>query len=124
MGQSVSSKMNNGTNTDLLDYLSQFGIENNESTIENQQMSLIQQNDDADNNSNNTSGNNISTPTSSSTSFTTINNDVAATTAATPVTPITTREAIIDPIIDQFPSMSQRDNAVSYTHLTLPTNGW
>lgn len=110
MGQSVSSKMNNGTNTDLLDYLSQFGIENNESTIENQQMSLIQQNDDADNNNNNTSGNNSSTPTSSSTSFTTINNDVA-TTATTPVTPIiTTREAIIDPIIDQFPSMPQRDN--------------
>lgn len=109
MGQSVSSKMNNGTNTDLLDYLSQFGIENNESTIENQQMSLIQQNDDADN-SNNTSGNNSSTPTSSSTYFTTIN-DVAATTATTPVTPITTREAIIDPIIDQFPSMPpKRDN--------------
>lgn len=108
MRQSVSSKMNNGTNTDLLDYLSQFGIENNESTIENQQMSLIQQNDGADNN---TSGNNSSTPMPPA-SFTPINDvTTATTTAAAPVTPITTREAIIDPIIDQFPSMPpKRDN--------------
>lgn len=110
MGQSVSSKMNNGTNTDLLDYLSQFGIENNESTIENQQMSLIQQNDDADN-SNNTSGNNSSSTPMPPAPFTPINDvTTATTTAAAPVTPITTREAIIDPIIDQFPSMPQRDN--------------
>lgn len=123
MGQSVNSKMNNGTNTDLLDYLSQFGIENNESTIENQQMSLIQQ-DDAGNNNNNTNGNS-STPTISPDSFTIINDPTTATTTTTeaPVTPITTREAIIDPIIDQFPSISpKRSNDNSSNNINTNTN--